>query len=200
MASFALKQKSWISGTENIWTTKPCSLALYRKFAMPWIRTFQPCGKKRKLRNSHTHFGLTSYFHLLKNMYLALLSRGEERFRNEMGRNVLVSAISMAPDSALETAYTWGIFTATLRDRRYSWNSSFRCLYLSFSPLVFASLLFTAIGKASPDSHFSFLHFFSVEMVLIPVFYTMSRTTVHSSSGTLSIRSSPLNLFLTSTV
>lgn len=52
------------------------------------------------------HFGLTSYFHLLKNMYLALLSHGEERFRNEMGRNVLVSAISMAPDSALETAYT----------------------------------------------------------------------------------------------
>src|SRR5574340_713546 len=25
------------------------------------------------------------------------------------------------------------------------WNSAFRCLYLSFSPLVFASVLFTAI-------------------------------------------------------
>ena len=29
------------------------------------------------------------------------------------------------------------------------WNSAFRCLYLSFSPLLFASLLFTAICKAS---------------------------------------------------
>ena len=49
------------------------------------------------------------------------------------------------------------------------WNSAFRCLYLSFSPLLFASLLFTAICKASPDSHFAFLHFFFMGMVLIPV-------------------------------
>ena len=39
------------------------------------------------------------------------------------------------------------------------WNSAFRCLYLSISPLLFNSLLFTAICKASPDSHFAFLHF-----------------------------------------
>ena len=39
------------------------------------------------------------------------------------------------------------------------WNSAFRCLYLFFSPLLFASLLFPAICKASPDSHFAFLHF-----------------------------------------
>ena len=31
------------------------------------------------------------------------------------------------------------------------WNSAFRCLYLSFSALLFASLLFTAICKASSD-------------------------------------------------
>jgi len=68
------------------------------------------------------------------------------------------------------------------------WNSAFRCLYLSFSPLLFTSLLFTAICKASPDSHFAFLHFFSMGMVLIPVSCTMSQTFVHSSSGTLSIR------------
>jgi len=37
------------------------------------------------------------------------------------------------------------------------WNSAFRCLYLSFSPLLFTSLLFTAICKASSDSHFAFL-------------------------------------------
>ena len=37
-------------------------------------------------------------------------------------------------------------------------------------------------------------------MVLIPVSCTMLQTSIHSSSGTLSIRSRPLNLFLTSTV
>ena len=70
------------------------------------------------------------------------------------------------------------------------------CLYLFFFPLLFASLLFTAVCKASSDSHFAFLHFFSLWMVLIPVSCTMSQTSVHSSSGTLSIRSSPLKLFL----
>ena len=45
------------------------------------------------------------------------------------------------------------------------WNSTFRWEYLSFSPLLFAYLLFTAICKASPDSHFVFLHFFSMGMV-----------------------------------
>ena len=33
---------------------------------------------------------------------------------------------------------------------------------------------FTAICKAFPDSHFAFLHFFSMGMVLIPVSCTMS--------------------------
>ena len=41
---------------------------------------------------------------------------------------------------------------------------------------------------------------FSMGMVLIPVSCTMSQTSIHSSSVTLSIRSSPLNLFLISTV
>ena len=80
------------------------------------------------------------------------------------------------------------------------WYSAFRCLYLSFSPLFFASLLFTAICKASSDNHFAFLHLFSISMVLIPVSCTMSQTSVYSALGTLSIRSSPLNLFLTSPV
>ena len=38
------------------------------------------------------------------------------------------------------------------------------------------------------------------EMILITASYTMLRTSVHSSSGSLSIRSNPLNLFVTSTV
>ena len=61
-----------------------------------------------------------------------------------------------------------------------------RCLYLSFSPLLFASLLSTAICKASSDSHLTSLHFFFLGMVFIPVSCTMSQISVHSSSGTLS--------------
>src|SRR5574337_667739 len=82
----------------------------------------------------------------------------------------------------------------------YSLELCIQMVYLSFSPLLFTSLLCTAICKASSDSHFAFLHFFFLGMVLIPVSCTMSRTSIHSSSGTLSMRSSPLNLFLTSTV
>ena len=40
------------------------------------------------------------------------------------------------------------------------WNFAFKWIYLSFSPLPFASLLFSAICKPSSDSHFAFLHFF----------------------------------------
>ena len=67
----------------------------------------------------------------------------------------------------------------------FLWNSAFKWIHLSFSPLLFTSLLFTAICKASSDNHFAFLHFLG-EMVLIPVSCTMSWTSVHSSSGTLS--------------
>ena len=94
----------------------------------------------------------------------------------------------------------WSLKKAFLSLLAILWNSAFRCLYLSFCPLLFASLLFTATCKASPDSHFAFLHFFSMGMVLIPVSCTVSRTSLHSSSGTLSIGSSHLHLFLTSTV
>ena len=70
--------------------------------------------------------------------------------------------------------------------------------FLSSFAFYFSS--FSAICKASSDNHFAFLHFFALRMVLIPVSCTMSQTSVHSSSGTLSIRSNPLNLFVTSTV
>ena len=40
------------------------------------------------------------------------------------------------------------------------WNSAFKWVYLSLSPLFLASLLFTAICNASSDSHFAFLHLF----------------------------------------
>ena len=37
------------------------------------------------------------------------------------------------------------------------WNSAFKWEYISFPPLLFTSLLFTAIFKASSDSFFAFL-------------------------------------------
>ena len=94
----------------------------------------------------------------------------------------------------------WSLRKAFLSLLAILWNSTFKWVYLSFSPLPFACLLFTAICKPSSNSHFSFLHFFYMGMVLIPVSCTGSWIRVHSSSGTLSIRSRPLNLFLTSTV
>ena len=63
------------------------------------------------------------------------------------------------------------------------------CIQMGISflfSLPFISLLFTAICKASSDSYFAFLHFFFLEMVLIPISHTVSRTSVRSSSGTLS--------------
>ena len=60
--------------------------------------------------------------------------------------------------------------------------------------------LFIAICKASSDNHLASLHFFYLRMFLIPASYTKSWTSIHSSSGTLSIGYNPLNLFLTSTV
>ena len=72
------------------------------------------------------------------------------------------------------------------------------CIQMGISFLfsfAFASLLFTAICKVSSENHFAFLHFFFLGMVLITASCTMSWTSVHSSLGTLSIRSNPLNLF-----
>ena len=69
---------------------------------------------------------------------------------------------------------------------RYSLELCIQMGILSFSPLPFNSLLFSAICEASSDNHFAFLHFFSLGMVLIAASCTMSWTSIHSSSGTLS--------------
>ena len=95
-------------------------------------------------------------------------------------------------------SFHWSLRKAFLSLLAILWNSAFKRVYLSFSPLSFTSLLFTAICKASSDYHFGFLHFFFLGIVLIPASCTISRTSIHSSSGSLSIRSNPLNLFLTS--
>ena len=52
-------------------------------------------------------------------------------------------------------------------------NSAFSWVYLFFSPLPLASLLFSAIHKASSNNHFAFLHFFFLGMVLIPTSCTI---------------------------
>ena len=63
------------------------------------------------------------------------------------------------------------------------------CIHMGISFLfsfAFRFPFFTVICKASSNSHFAFLHFFFLGMVLIHVSYTMSRTSIHSSTGTLS--------------
>ena len=55
------------------------------------------------------------------------------------------------------------------------------CIQMGISSLfsfAFLSLRFTAIGKASSDSHFAFLHFFSMGMVLLPACSTVSQSSV----------------------
>ena len=54
----------------------------------------------------------------------------------------------------------WSLKKAFLPLLAILWNSEFKWVYLSFSPLPFASLLFTAICKTSSENHFAFLHFF----------------------------------------
>ena len=56
----------------------------------------------------------------------------------------------------------------------YSLELCIQMLISFLFSLLFASLLFTAICKASSDSHFAFFHFFFLGMVLIPVSCTMS--------------------------
>ena len=66
--------------------------------------------------------------------------------------------------------------------------------------LCFSLLFFSQLFVRPPQTAILLFVFLLHGMVLIPVSCTMPWTSVHSSSGTLSIRSSPLNLFLTSTV
>ena len=80
----------------------------------------------------------------------------------------------------------WSLRKTSLSLLLFLWNSAFKWVCLSFSLLPLASLLFSAICKASSDSYFAFLHVFFLGMVLITASCTMSQTSVHSSSGTLS--------------
>ena len=50
----------------------------------------------------------------------------------------------------------WSLRKSFLSLLAILWNSAFKYVYLSFSPLPLASLLFTAICKASSDNYFAF--------------------------------------------
>ena len=78
------------------------------------------------------------------------------------------------------------------------WNSAFKCVCLSFSPLLLASLLFSAICKVSSGNHFTFLDFFFGGTV-----WSVPPAQCHEPLSLVlqaSFSSNPLNLFVTSTL
>ena len=68
------------------------------------------------------------------------------------------------------------------------WFSAFSWVYLFLSPLLFASLV-SQLCKASSDNHFAFLHFSFFGIVLVTAYYTVLRTSVHSFSFSIIIKS-----------
>ena len=83
------------------------------------------------------------------------------------------------------------LFFETLHSDRYIFPFLF-CHFLLF---------FSQVCVRPPQTTIlPFLHFFFLGMVLITTSCTMSGTSIHCSSITLSIRSNPLSLFVTSTV
>ena len=75
----------------------------------------------------------------------------------------------------------WSLRKAFLLFFDVLWNSAFRWIYLSLSPLPFASLLFSGICKAFSANHLASLHFFFLVMVSITTSCTMGFP--HSSVG-----------------
>ena len=98
------------------------------------------------------------------------------------------------------TYLRWSLGKSFLSLLAILWNSEFRWVQFIFSPLPFASLLFSAVCKASSNYNFAFLHFFFLWVILIIASCTILQTSILSSSGTLSIRYNLLNLSVTATV
>ena len=82
-------------------------------------------------------------------------------------------------------SFHWLLRKAFLSLLAILWNFAFRWIYLSSSPLPFASLLFSDICKASSDNHLSFyffclfhlsLYFFFLGIILITASCTMLQT------------------------
>ena len=87
----------------------------------------------------------------------------------------------------------WSLRKAFLFLLAILWNSVSKWVYLSYSPLPLASLLFSAICKNFSSNHFAFLHFFFLGMVFTTASCIISQTSVYSSSGILFTQS---NLWL----
>ena len=69
-------------------------------------------------------------------------------------------------------SFHWSLKKAFLYLFAILWNSAFRWIYISFSPLPFASFLSNC--ELSSDNHFAFLHFFFLGMILFTAPCTMS--------------------------
>ena len=81
------------------------------------------------------------------------------------------------------------------------WNSAFKWVYLSFSPLPLASLLSQPFVRPPQTTILPFcISFYWGWSWSLPPIQRQEPLSVHRSSGTLSIRSNPLNLFVTSSV
>ena len=103
----------------------------------------------------------------------------------------LVSLIFLKRSLVFPILFFFSIIFALITEERFlisPCSSLELCIQMVISFLfsfAFASLLFSAICKASSDKHFAFLHFFFLGMVLITASCIVSQTSGHSSSGTL---------------
>ena len=79
----------------------------------------------------------------------------------------------------------WTTKRALVHTHAHTCTHTHKHILLSFSPLLFTSLLSSTVCKASWDNHFAFLLFFFFEMVLFAASCVMVQTSAHSSLGTL---------------
>ena len=87
----------------------------------------------------------------------AVLTQTQLCMKCSLGISNFLEEISILSHSVFSSiSLHWSLRKAFLSLLAILRNSAFKWGYLSFSPLLFASLLFTAICKASSDNHFVF--------------------------------------------
>ena len=91
----------------------------------------------------------------------------------------------------------WSVRKAFLSLLAFLWSSAFRWVYFSFL-ISFLLLFFSQLFVRPPQTTIlPFCIYFSLGWSWSPPPITVSQTSVHSSSGTLLIRSNPLNILVT---